>query len=94
MKKIIFLILLSACSIKLPPELPDQINNPINISKNGKTITVYIEGQGRNYSIVGIHPLSGREFLVQVKTGQVVKEEYGYIFSKSEVREILNQILK
>lgn len=94
MIRFIFLILLTACSLNLPAQLPADIKSPVNINKNGKVLAVYIESEGDAYSIVGIHPLSGREFLIQVKSGQIIKEEYGYLFSASEVREILEEVIK
>lgn len=95
MKKIIFLILLSACGINLPAQLPETINSPIFYNNRGKIVTVYIERvTPSSYTVVGIHPLSGREFLIKTRDGKITKQEYGYIFSKGEVREILEEILK
>lgn len=94
MKKLVLFIFLSACSLTLPAKLPSDLKTPVSIEKNGKILTVYVEGQGSTYSILGIHPLSGREFLIQVKAGKLTKEEYGYLFSAREVKEILDEMLK
>lgn len=94
MKKLVFLLLLCACSLNLPASLPGNMTSPMKIEREGEVLTIYFESQGDEYSIVGIHPLSGREFFVQVKAGKIVKEEYGYIFSSAEVREILDELFK
>lgn len=93
MKKILFLIILTACSLKLPAELPKNFKSPIHMVKNDKELLVYLEQEENGYAIIGIHPLSGREFLVQVRAGKLVREEYGYFYSSKEVREIIEEII-
>ena len=93
MKRFLILLMLAGCSLKLPQSLSPDLTSPINIQSNGKNVVLYIEREQNAYSILGIHPLSGREFLIKVVKGRVVKEEYGYLFTRQEVREIIKQNL-
>ena len=86
------LIVLSSCSLDLPAELPSMVENPKQVETAAGNILVYFEKSDHGYVIVGMHPLFGREFLVEVVDGKLSREEYGPLLGKRQVKRILRQV--
>jgi hypothetical protein len=54
-----------------------------------RTVELYFETTDEGFRVLGIHPLTGREFLLDISNGQIQKEEYGPLISPATVREMI-----
>lgn len=81
-----------SCALRYPQSIPENVRGPLKVSCGDTEILVYIEANEDSYSVVGIHPAFGRDFLLRIEGGESLSGEYGRFCSRTRVHEIINEL--